>query len=127
MQRQKFHMAIVTDEYGSVAGLVTLENLLEELVGDIADEHEHEVPRHRAARRRALPRRRQRHRPRARRAARHRRCRSEGWNTVGGLMFGLLGAIPAEGQSVAVEGYRLTAEQVQGRRVTRVLVSPEPA
>jgi CBS domain containing-hemolysin-like protein len=41
MQREKFHLAIVVDEYGSTAGLLTLENLLEQLVGDIADEHEH--------------------------------------------------------------------------------------
>src|SRR5437867_2339689 len=40
MQREKFHMAIVIDEYGSNAGLVTLEDLLEELVGEIADEHD---------------------------------------------------------------------------------------
>jgi CBS domain containing-hemolysin-like protein len=42
MQRQKQHMQIVIDEYGNVAGLVTIEDLLEEIVGDISDEHEHE-------------------------------------------------------------------------------------
>jgi putative hemolysin len=42
MQRQKQHMQIVIDEYGSVAGLVTIEDLLEEIVGDISDEHEHD-------------------------------------------------------------------------------------
>jgi CBS domain containing-hemolysin-like protein len=43
MQRQKQHMQIVIDEYGNVAGLVTIEDLLEEIVGDISDEHEHET------------------------------------------------------------------------------------
>jgi CBS domain containing-hemolysin-like protein len=45
------------------------------------------------------------------------------WNTVGGLMFGLLGTIPKEGQAVTLQGFRFTAEKVQGRRVTTVLVS----
>jgi len=44
MQRDKQHMCIVVDEYGSVAGLVTIENLLEEIVGDIRDEHEPDIP-----------------------------------------------------------------------------------
>ena len=46
MQREKQHMRIVIDEYGGVAGLVTIEDLIEEIVGNIADEHEGEdVPR----------------------------------------------------------------------------------
>ena len=44
MQREKFHMALVTDEYGSVTGLVSLEDLLEELVGEITDEYDREEP-----------------------------------------------------------------------------------
>ena len=126
MQREKFHLAIVVDEYGSTAGLLTLENLLEQLVGDIADEHEHEEEREVAAlgdgRWRvdaalpivdleeligaALP--------------------HERWNTVGGLMFGLLGTIPTEGEQVELDGLRFTAEKVQGRRVTTVVVAKIP-
>ena len=44
MQREKFHLALVTDEYGSVTGIVTLEDLLEELVGEITDEYDREEP-----------------------------------------------------------------------------------
>ena len=47
------------------------------------------------------------------------------WNTVGGLMFGVLGTIPTEGQAVTMQGFCFTAEKVQGRRVTTVLVTPE--
>jgi putative hemolysin len=123
MQREKFHLAIVVDEYGSTAGLITLENLLEQLVGDIADEHEHEAEREVHALGdgcwrvdaalpiidleeligATLP--------------------HERWNTVGGLMFGLLGTIPNEGEQVALDDLRFTAEKVQGRRVTTVLVA----
>ena len=126
MRREKFHMAIVVDEYGSTSGLVTLEDLLEELVGDIADEHDVEerefehvgdgcyrvdasLPIHdlNEALGSDLPR--------------------ERWNTVGGLMFGVLGAIPSEGQAVTLHGFRFTAEKIQGRRVTTVLVTREDA
>jgi CBS domain containing-hemolysin-like protein len=123
MQREKFHVAIVVDEYGSTAGLVTLEDLLEQLVGDIADEHEvdekpevealgdgryrvdaslpiHELDELLGT---SLP------------------C--DRWNTVGGLMFGLLGTIPKEGQQVALDDLKFTAEKVERRRVTSVLVA----
>jgi CBS domain containing-hemolysin-like protein len=124
MQRETFHMAIVIDEYGSASGLVTLEDLLEELVGEIVDEHDIEerdveplgdgryrldasVPIHELNELLGtdFPR--------------------DRWNTVGGLMFGVLGTIPTEGQTVSMQGFRFTAEKVQGRRVTTVLVTRE--
>jgi CBS domain containing-hemolysin-like protein len=127
MQREQFHMAIVVDEHGSTSGLVTLENLLEELVGNIADEHdvdeEKEIER--------LPD--GTYRVDASVSIRElndllgTEFPRERWNTVGGLMFGVLGTIPTQGETVALEGWRFTAEKVQGRRVTTVLVHPDPA
>jgi len=129
MQRDKFHMAIVVDEYGGTAGLVTLEDLLEEIVGEIVDEYDVEVPR---VERLAdgcllvaggtpidevnelleieLP--------------------ETDWDTVGGLMFNLLGHVPVEGEAVQFQGFEFRAERVQGRRILTVRISPkesEPA
>jgi CBS domain containing-hemolysin-like protein len=123
MQREKFHLAIVVDEYGSTAGLITLEDLLEQLVGDITDEHEHDEERD------VEPLGDGRYRVDASLPIENLEelletsLPHERWNTVGGLMFGLLGAIPREGQHVDMDGFRFTAERVLGRRVTTVLVT----
>jgi CBS domain containing-hemolysin-like protein len=124
MQQERFHLAMVTDEYGAVVGVVTLEDLLEQLVGNIAEEHEAD-----ALEIEPLP------------DGRYRVDASvtihelnqilgadlphDFWNTVGGLMYGVLGTIPVEGQSVATAGFRFTAERVQGRRVAKVLVDTD--
>jgi putative hemolysin len=123
MQEEKFHMAIVVDEYGGTAGLVTLEDLLEELVGEIVDEFDNEVPsvEHQADGSIVvsalysvddadellgadLP-----HGP---------------WDTVAGLMLDLVGRVPDEGDSVEVDGFRLTALNVRGRRIGQVRIEP---
>lgn len=125
MQGEKFHMAIVIDEYGGTAGLVTLEDLIEEVVGEIVDEFDVEQPmieqvdgvRLRVNGRvplddleellgRELP---------------------EGdWSTVGGLIFNSLGHVPAVGEICEVDGHRFLVERVQGRRIARVMVTPAP-
>lgn len=121
MQEEKFHLAIVVDEYGSVAGLVTLENLLEVLVGQIRDEHDREAPDivpvgdHRYRVNASLPITELNETIGA-------DLPHDRWNTVGGLMFGLLGAIPDAGAVIEFGGFRFTAEKVQGRRIVNVLV-----
>jgi len=123
MQQEKFHSAVVTDEYGSVSGLIALEDLLEELVGDIAEEHERELPE-------VEPLGDDRYRVDASVTVHELNqvlgtdLPHERWNTVGGLMYGVLGAIPSEGQMVTLRGFRFTAERIEGRRVTTVLVAP---
>ena len=125
MQHDKFHIAIVVDEYGGTAGLVTLEDLIEELVGEIVDEFDVEE-----ANIEKLPN------GDVRVNARmpidevndllHSDMPSGDWDTVGGLVFNLLGHVPTDGESVAVDGYRLTAEKVQGRRIGRVRIAKAP-
>jgi putative hemolysin len=49
------------------------------------------------------------------------------WDTVGGLVFNRLGHVPTEGETVELDGHRLRAERVQGRRIGRVRITPRPA
>jgi putative hemolysin len=121
MRLRKAHLAIVIDEYGGTAGLVTMEDLLEELVGEIVDEFDREDPmvEHLAG------------------GAIRVQARMpmdevdelldvelpEGdWDTIGGLMFHLLGHVPFEGESVRSDGFKFRAEQVKGRRIGMVQI-----
>jgi putative hemolysin len=123
MQDEKFHMAIVVDEYGGTAGLVTLEDLIEELVGEIVDEYDVEEPLieylpngdSRVNARMAVDELNDllhAHLP-----------ESDDWDSVGGLLLNILGHVPTNGESSDVNGWRLTAERVQGRRIGLVRLS----
>jgi CBS domain containing-hemolysin-like protein len=126
MQQRRVHIAIVLDEYGSVAGLVTIEDLLEEIVGEIADEYDREEQQfekiddntYRVNGRVPidevnelldveLPK--------------------DEWDTVAGLMYGLLGEVPTQGQAVDFDNLTFSADKVQGRRIQKVLISRKPA
>ncbi|HEY8058677.1 MAG TPA: hemolysin family protein, partial [Acidimicrobiales bacterium] len=126
MQSEQFHIAIVIDEYGGTAGLVTLEDVIEELVGEIQDEFDVEEPLVEPATGGGI-------RVHARMAVDEVNALLESelpeegdWDSVGGLVYHLLGHVPAEGEAVEVAGYRLSAEKVQGRRIGRVRVAPLP-
>jgi putative hemolysin len=129
MQTGKFHMAIVIDEHGGTAGVVTMEDLLEEIVGEITDEYDVDEAQVEQLAGGAL--------------------RVPGrtpiddlnellgevlpdgeWDTVGGLVFDALGHVPEEGECARVNGFEFCAERVQGRRIVSVRVTPlqvEPA
>lgn len=122
MQDQKYHLAMVVDEYGGTAGLVTLEDLIEELVGEIVDEFDVEEPVFVP-----LPNGEYRVNARMPMDELNELLGAElpegDWDTVGGLMLSLLGHVATEGEAVASHGYRLVAERVQGRRIGRIRVS----
>jgi CBS domain containing-hemolysin-like protein len=122
MQREKFHQALVTDEYGSVTGIVSLEDLLEELVGEITDEYDRDEQEvevvgdgvYRVSGKTSiddlndelgaeLP--------------------DEEWDTVAGLVLDLFGKIPDNGETARFEGWEFQAEEVQGRRIATVVIT----
>ena len=123
MRRDRAHLAIVVDEYGGTAGIVTLEDLVEELIGDIQDEYDADEGRPRQLHGGQvevdgllnldefaeqtgieLP---------------------EGpYETVAGYLLAALGHLPGDGESAEVAGRRLTVTQLDGRRIARVRVGP---
>ena len=122
MRTKQFHMAIVVDEYGGTAGLVTLEDLLEEIVGEIADEYDVEQPAVERLDDGSL---------RVRGSTPIDDVSEElgvelpdtEWDTVGGLVLNLLGHVPEEGEVVRFDGVEFRTELVQGRRIASVHIT----
>jgi CBS domain containing-hemolysin-like protein len=122
MQQRKVHMAIVADEYGDVAGLVTLEDVLEEIVGEITDEYDVEESR-------ILPVGNDGWRVQAKmpiwefnELVDAKLPEDEEWQTIGGLVASALAKIPEAGDEVDYQGFRFRVERVQRRRIGTVLV-----
>ncbi|MGA1331557.1 MAG: hemolysin family protein [Ilumatobacteraceae bacterium] len=124
MQRSQFHLTIVADEYGAFSGIVTLEDCLEELVGEIGDEHD-DVDN--------------RFRPQSDGALLIEGAVSlddvnahlgtaishEEYDTIGGYLFGVIGRMPRIGDGIDEAGFRLMVEELDGRRVALVRYVPD--
>jgi CBS domain containing-hemolysin-like protein len=122
LREQGLQMAVVVDEYGGTSGVVTLEDVVEELVGDVADEHD----RRRASTARSadgswlLP---GVLRPDELAEVTGLHVPADGpYETLGGLLMFVLGKIPADGDEIVVDGVRLRVDAMAGRRVERVRV-----
>jgi putative hemolysin len=123
MQRNKFSMAIVVDEYGGTAGLVTMEDLLEEIVGEIRDEHdEDEVePVRMISKDEAIVDAGVNIEDVNAKLGTH--LPHEEFETIGGYTVGLFGRLPREGEEIEVEdGTKLKVERMRGRRIMAVRV-----
>ncbi|MFZ9820691.1 MAG: hemolysin family protein [Ilumatobacteraceae bacterium] len=126
MQHTKNHLAIVADEYGAFSGIVTLEDCLEELVGEIVDEHDDGDLNFRPQSngdflieggvsvadvndrlQLALP--------------------TDDYDTIGGYVFGSIGRVPRLGEGPEVDGVRVLTEELDGRRITMVRVTKAAA
>lgn len=125
MQTQHFHMAIVVDEYGGTSGLVTLEDLLEEIVGEISDEYDADEPGLEWLEDGGLRVPGGTHIDAVSEALAYELPDAE-WDTVGGLVLNLLGHLPVEGETVTFQGLEFRTERVQGRRVLSVSIHAVP-
>ena len=126
LQRQRSYMGVVVDEYGRTVGIVTVEDILEEVVGEIEDETD---PRSGALRRLTngdwyvrghvplgdlldvgieLP------------------AETDAYNSVGGYVFGELGRLPKRGDVVRADGYEIRVESVRQNRIVAVRIHPPP-
>jgi CBS domain containing-hemolysin-like protein len=121
-------MAVVLDEYGGTAGLVTIEDLIEEIFGDIADEYEEAAP---------VPIR--RIDPRTWEVEARVRVdelndelglrlpENEDYETIGGFVLSRLGSIPKAGATLDYRGVRITVLEAEARRIVRLRIERAPA
>jgi CBS domain containing-hemolysin-like protein len=122
MQTDKFHLAVVADEYGSIVGIISLEDCLEELVGDIVDEFDEEEQEIRRL-------------PNGDYLVVGKtsvgdvnelldiRVPDDDWDTLAGFVFNMLEHVPEVGEFVDHDGWRFSAEQMDGRRIAVIRVS----
>ena len=120
LQRARTQLALVVDEFGGVSGLVTLEDLLEEVFGEIQDEHEAPVALVEEAPGRWLVRGEAHVEDVAQ--ALDLSWERDGFDTLGGLVMARLGRVPRPQEAVAVEGARLTVLRMEGTRIVQVRV-----
>jgi CBS domain containing-hemolysin-like protein len=120
-RQERMQLGIVIDEFGGTAGLVTIEDVLEQLVGEVQDEFDRETPHFRTEPGGTLL-------VDGLAAVADLRERlgieldGERYDTVGGLVFGRLGRLAREGDAVDIEGHRFQVTAVDGRRVSQVRV-----
>ena len=121
LQKHKVHMAIVLDEYGGTSGLVTIEDILEEIVGEIFDEYDVAEPlvqnlkdgRLRIDARLDVGR--------AEKLLKITFPEDADYDTMGGFVYSLFGRIPKQGEKVSYNGWEFTVEKIEGKRISKIL------
>ena len=127
LQKRRTHLAMVVDEHGSVTGLVTMEDLLEEIVGEIQDEYDWEERPVERLRHGSLVVEGTTAASELREAHHIPIPVSEEFDTVAGFMLNSLGALPRGGEVVGVGDYRLTVVDVERNRISKVKIEKSRA
>jgi putative hemolysin len=125
IRQKRVHLVIVIDEYGSVAGLVTIEDLVEEIVGDIQDEYDHEERLYEQVNDHEYTF-----------SAKisiddfneimETKLENEDYDTLGGFLYAQLDKIPVAGDTLTFGNHRFTIQTTRGRRIVRVQVETLP-
>lgn len=125
MRKKRVHMAVVTDEYGGTAGIVTMEDIIESIVGEIQDEFEkpldtiHKTKEGSYLIKGLTPIEKLREKFNI-------QLKGQGYSTIGGLVFGILGSEPKVGNSVQIGNMLLEVEKLKGRRIDLLKLTKLP-
>lgn len=124
LRKKKTHLAIVTDEYGGTAGMITIEDIIEEIVGEILDEHDNDVPLLSVVDEKSVL---VDARMEIEKLGEHFQIElPEGeFESVGGFIIHLLGKIPRQGEKVRFENLVMTIKSADNRRIDKILISRE--
>ncbi|CAN5426053.1 hemolysin family protein [soil metagenome] len=125
MRQSKTQMAVVQDEFGGTAGIVTIEDIVEELVGEIVDEYDEELPEVVAEGEDVWSVDGKAHMD----DVNHQigsAIESDEFDTIGGYVFGHFGRQPALGEGIEIDGYRFEVTGTDGRRILRLKIRPIP-
>jgi len=121
-QKERTHMAIVVDEYGGTAGLVTLEDVIEEIVGEIQDEYDREVPLYQKIDENTYLMAAKMDLDEVNELLGADLPTDKEYESLGGFIFHLTGHVPREGDRIEFGGFEFTIEKVQGNRILSVRV-----
>jgi len=122
LRGRKTHMAIVVDEFGGVVGLVTLEDVLEQIVGEIYDEHEVESRPLQVLSEDSIRVDGKARIEEVNEALKTNIKKEDDYDTIAGFLYSLVGKVPSEGEEYEADGLRFVIEKVTGQRIERVVI-----